>query len=536
MQDPLTDTGVATPNRGDGAATHGPAANGRRDPSAVGQIRGSSLLLVGRVIALGMDFATQVLLVRYLAKSEFGAFALALSMVSLATTVSLLGLERTTSRFAPIYEEQRDYDRMFGTIVLIVGTVVILGFTIVLGAFAFRDVLRDTVVGDEQGMGLLLILILLAPIQALDSLLISLFATFAGARAIFFRRYVLAPALQLGVVLLLVFQHSDVRFVAVGYVLAAGAGVALYSVILVRLLQREGLLAHFRVRGLRLPVRAIFGFSLPLLASDLVFVLRASLIVILLGAFRGTEEVAEYRAVLPIAAQALIVSTSFKYLYTPAVSRLFARGKRQEIHDVYWQSAAWIAMITFPIFAAGFALAKPVVLLLFGERYAEASTVLSVLAVGYYVHASVGFNNLTLRVYARVRYMVAADLATAAISLVASLALLPTFGAMGAAAVTTATLIIQNGLYQVGLHRSTDVRGFDPLYARVYLAALAAGITLLAIQIALEPPLFVGIVLVGIASLALIAVSRDRLRVVETFPELGRFPIARRMFGSGRAT
>ena len=39
------------------------------------QIRGSSLLLTGRLLSLAVNFATQVLIVRYLSKTDFGAFA-----------------------------------------------------------------------------------------------------------------------------------------------------------------------------------------------------------------------------------------------------------------------------------------------------------------------------------------------------------------------------------------------------------------------------------------------------------------------------
>ena len=44
------------------------------------QIRGSSLMLVGRALSMGVNFAVQVLIVRYFAnaKAEYGAFAFAL--------------------------------------------------------------------------------------------------------------------------------------------------------------------------------------------------------------------------------------------------------------------------------------------------------------------------------------------------------------------------------------------------------------------------------------------------------------------------
>jgi len=69
----------------------------------------------------------QVFIIRYLTKPEYGALALALSIVNIGQFVVSLGLDKAVSRFVPIYHEQKDYNRMFGTIILAVGTILSLG-------------------------------------------------------------------------------------------------------------------------------------------------------------------------------------------------------------------------------------------------------------------------------------------------------------------------------------------------------------------------------------------------------------------------
>ena len=91
------------------------------------QIRGSSLLLVGRLVSKGVNFAVQVLTVRYLVKSDYGAFAYALSIVAIGTTFVTFGLDRAVTRFVPIYHEHRDYNKMFGTLALVLGAILTLG-------------------------------------------------------------------------------------------------------------------------------------------------------------------------------------------------------------------------------------------------------------------------------------------------------------------------------------------------------------------------------------------------------------------------
>ena len=513
---------------GDDSDDPGRAANRK-------QIRGSSLLLVGRVIGLGLDFATQVLIVRYLSKTEYGAFALALSIVAIGTTICLLGLERTVGRFAPIYHEKGDLGRMWGTILVVIGTVIGMGLAVVLGVYAFEGVIGGFV-SNEVALGILLLMIVLAPLQALDSLLISLFATFGSARSIFFRRYVVAPVLQLSIVIALIATDSDVRTLALGYVVAAALGMVIYTFVLLRMLQKQGLLAELRRDTLRFPTREIFTFSVPLLTSDLAMVLRGSLTVVLIEVLSSTTEVAEFRAVLPLAIQNLFVATSFRFIFTPGASRHYARGDHVALNNLYWQTAAWIAILAFPLFALCVGFPQQLSVLLFGEQYRSSGFILGILCIGYYVNGAMGFNSLTLRVFNRVRFLALTDLSTAALNLVLAIVLIQRFGAVGAAIATSGTFVLQNFIYQWGLKKQTWVAGLDARYVRPYASIIIGSLVIIAVAQILRPPFLIGIVVVGAVSLLVFAINRHSLQIVDTYPELGRFRVMRRIFGDPSTT
>ena len=91
------------------------------------QIRGSSLLLLGRFISIGLNFATQVMMVRYLSTTDYGSWGYALALVNFFEVFSTLGLKRSISRFIPIYHENEEYEKLFGTIALVFMTIVING-------------------------------------------------------------------------------------------------------------------------------------------------------------------------------------------------------------------------------------------------------------------------------------------------------------------------------------------------------------------------------------------------------------------------
>ncbi|MGH2732969.1 MAG: flippase [Actinomycetota bacterium] len=494
------------------------------------QIRGGSLLVAGRVIALAINFASQVLIARYLSKTDFGAFAYALSIVLLGQSIVTFGLDRAIARFVPIYQERGDWGRLFGTIVMVLAIMGSLGLALVLLVHGVQGFIGRSVISDPEALALLTVLIILSPVQAVDDLMLGMFAVFSRPREIFFRRYVLAPGLKLGVVILLVAGGAGVRFLAWGYLVAGLLGVAVYSVVLFGVLARQGLFRHFDRRTLRIPAAEVLGFTIPLLSSDLVNMVMASSDVILLGRFRNTAEVAAFRVVLPAAKLNELVLVAFTLLYTPLAARLFARGDREGIDRLYWETAIWMAVISFPIFALTFGLAKPMTTLLFGERYASSGVFLALLSFGYYFNAALGFNGLTLKVFGRLRYIVGLNLLTVVVNIGVNLLLIPRYGALGAAIGTSGTLVAHNLLKQAGLRLGTGIALFQRRYLRVYLSVGLGAAGLGAVQL-LVSSVYVGIALAGVASFLVLHLNRDLLRVHETFPELLRLPLARRLLG-----
>jgi len=534
------------------ALSNSPAGEKGQRTAVRRQIRGSSLLLFGKFISIGVNFVIQVLIVRYLSKSEYGAFAYALSIVSLGETIVTLGLDRAITRFVPIYHERGDYPKMLGTLVMVLSTILSLGLALVLTVIGvqaiadnmlaatqssggvgmvsvyFSTLLAEPLVHDYHLVSLLLaILIILSPLQALDNIFNGMFAVFSRPSAIFFQKYILGPALRVITVALLILGQSNTVFLAVGYTLSGLVGILIFGFVLYRVMRTQRIFQLVPLRSIQIPAREVLAFTVPLLASDLVYVVMNAVDAVLLGQFHGTESVAALRAVQPTARFNQVILTSFALLFTPAAARMFARGDGERINELYWKNAVWIAVLSFPIFALTFSLAQPLTLLLYEERYAQSAIIMALLSFGYYFNSATGQNGLTLKVMGRLRYIVTVDIFAAVLNLGVNLWTIPRYGALGAAVGTTVTLVIFNVLKQVGLMRGTGVHAFDRRYLRAYIViALAAG-GLLLIQSLLSVPIWVGVVLAMVTSVLVVRLNRDILDVKETFPELMRIPIVR---------
>ncbi len=497
-------------------------------------LRGSTLLLVGRVIAMATNFAVQVLTVRYLSKSAYGSFAYVMSLVSLGSSLVVFGMDKTITRFLPIYQEKGEYPKLFGTIIIMVSTIFSLGLLLVLLVFGLRGWIAESFVHDQLAVKLLLLMIFLSPIDAFDSLLVGMLAIFARPSAIFFRRHVLGPGLKLLVIVLLILFRSNVYFLAIGYVAANALGGVIYSGILIRHIRTQELWKYFNIQTIKFPVKEIFGFSTPLLTTNFVYLIRSQLVVVLLGYFRTTLDVAAFRAVQPVADLNTTVIQSFAFLFMPIMARMFAKEDQAGIDDLYWQSAVWITVITFPIFLVTFSLAEPLTLLLFGQRYAQSGLIMALLAFGYYFNAALGFNADTLRVYGKLRYTVAIDFLAMFISLALTLILIPRYGAVGAAIGTCGTLIVYNILNHLGLKFATKINLFQWRYLRVYASIVLGTLGLAIFQRFLSLPIYFGLALAGLISLIVLLINRDVLNIEQTFPELLRFQLVRLLFATSR--
>jgi O-antigen/teichoic acid export membrane protein len=512
-----------------------PSTDGER-VEAARQIRGSSLLLAGRVISLALNLIVQVLTVRVLSKEGYGVFAYALSIAALGEGLVGLGLPRAVARFLPIFDEQKDRARELGAIVLAFTSILAAGAAATLLVVGLRGTIAGHLASDPAAITALAILAVLAPLQGFDRLFLEFFSVFGNPRAIFLRRFLLGPALRLAAVLALMARGGGTVALAIGYVVAGAIGFVFYVTMLIKLLRERGILRPGAFAAMKIPAREMFAFALPLLSTEIVFIGIQQVDAIMLGQISGPLQVASLRAVVPIARLNQVVLEIFGILFTPMAARLFIRGDHSGVNRLYWRTTSWIAVLSFPLFAVTFMLAEPLASFLFGSEYADSGELLAILSLAYYVHAALGPNGLTLNVYKLIRYAVIVNFCVFALHVTSNLLLIPSFGAKGAAMATMTTLLVHNALKQIGLRKTQGVRAFDRSAGRPLLIAGAGVATIVLAELAWNPSLPAGVTLAFFVSLAVLFATRRDLDIEGTFPQLVRIPLLSQFFGAQRAS
>jgi len=441
-----------------------------------------------------------------------------------------LGQGKLLSRFMSKYEEERDYPRMFGSMLLAVGTIVVTS-TVMLGSLGlFAEPLLGKTFNEPSAIDVLLVLMFLAPMEALDQVFVSLFAVFSRPRAIFVRKYLLTPGLRLVVVLALVLFDGDVFALAAGYVGTQLVGIGVYFALLVQVLRERGILHHLRLRRIVWPFRAVFSFSIPTMTNELVVLATHLGTVVMLGAYYGAAQVAEYRAVMPAARLNQVVFQTFLTLFLPMAARLHARGEYGNLRDAYWRSSVFLAVFTFPVFAMTGLFAPATTVTLFGERYASSGSVLMALSLGYYFSVALGFNVFVLQVYGRLRYLVVSNICVAGVNLALALVLIDRYGALGAAIANAATMIGQNIANQLVLAATMRAHGETRTsYLRPYVIIGAVAAVLAVVDYLLEPGIFWALGIAAAGSAVVLRLSRRWLHLADIFPELLRVPVLGRL-------
>ena len=449
--------------------------------------KGSGLVLLGTIMSLVLGFLSRIVLARGFSVSDYGAFNLAIAVLSFLGLLVTLGLPEGIAREVSYYKV-KDPGRVesivsvsffLASVASIVGCVSLFFASGVLAGFLHVPVLLFA----------LRVLSFALPFQALLTLVVSIARGFGRVREKIFFRDIGVSLLWLLGLLFVYFLSLSFRYVFVAY-------VAAYALSLAALLAYErsrGLLSlSFRSfdRGL---VARLLSFSLPLLFTGVMGFVMNWTDTLMLGYFRGPREVGVYNAAAPLARLLTVPLGVAGFMFLPIVSELYARDEMSELRRVYQVTAKWLFLASLPLFAAYMLFPRLVISVVFGAKYVGGSVALVVLSLGFIFHVLMGLNGMSLIALGETKLIALYNLAAAILNVVLSAVLIPVYGIVGAAVATAVSYILGNVLTSLRLYCGY---GVAPFYSN-YLKTLGAAFLLLAVFRALgvRPPGVLGAVL-----------------------------------------
>ena len=367
---------------------------------------------------------SSALLARYLGLGDFGTFTLVLSLMNLMTDLGDLGMTSTFVRFGSESVAKGNMDRFQRVLTIVLRTKILLGIVICAGSVLFlRSVVGFvfTHVDDRIASYFLLSLVAVA-LGIAASIFYPMFQSFKDFRTPSLLSVVrILCKLVLVVLCLVVFSRISIT-IAIWIEIAT-------LILFLGLNSYYSPVRTFTTSVDRQLQREIFSFSKWLTLYQIIALIGGRLDIVFVGGLADARALGLYGAASKISALVTSVANSYyAVLVTEASSSASGEVLRQRRRNAF----VIVAMISGGIVALG-ALASPIVRLVFGSQFADASVILQIMCVGLILTVLAYPVNATLFALNKSAVFPIMSAVSVSVFLLSNLALIPRLGAVGAA-------------------------------------------------------------------------------------------------------
>jgi O-antigen/teichoic acid export membrane protein len=431
-----------------------------------GIARGTGIIFFGTIISLIFGFITRVVVARHFLPSDYGIYAISLTILNIAVVIATVGIPAGLPREIAYNLEK---DRKKVEQIKSSSFFLVLLTSIALFSLMFLGVGKIAEIFDEESLDYSLRLMAIAlPFMSISGVIIAISRGFGRVKEQLYFQNLLNPFLFLSSVIVIVATSSQFITIFYAYVLA----VTLTSLILLSYSLRIDVLKITLNIDLGV-VKKLVVFSFPLFISSVLTFLVTWADTLMLGYFKNAEIVGIYNSAVPLAQLIPLFLNSAGYIYMPVASSLYARGKLAEMRRTYQILTKWIFLFTLPIFSIMFLFPEATISFFFGERYLWAGNALRILSLGFMFHSFVGMNGISLIVTGESNFILVSNIVVTGLNILLNILLIPIYGMEGAATATAVSYIAGNTLISSKLYRKTKIHPFSLNYIKPLLISFA---------------------------------------------------------------
>jgi O-antigen/teichoic acid export membrane protein len=383
---------------------------------------------------------TTIVLARVMGVTEYGTFAFVIATVILLGVPAVLGVDRLLIRDVAVHVRSGDFGLARGLVRWSVRLTVALSLAIGAGA----AVVAWLVAGGEATPAVTaftlgaLSLPLLGIVRATQGGLMGLGQIVAGQFSELMLRPIAFLTLVVAALMLLttpITAPTAVGLYGLSLAIACAAGFALYRT-RAPIAMRTSRPEYMSSPWLRAAV------ALVILSSTAV--INSQTGVVLLGALDGADAAGLYsvaqRGALLVAFPLAAVNSAL----APTVARMWSAGELASLQRLVTLSARGLLIGTLPMALLFIVFGRQILGFFFGEAFAAADLTLAILCIGQLVNALTGSVGTLLVMTGRERIATVALAAGAGLNILIAIALIPSFGVIGAAVAAAASLVVSN--------------------------------------------------------------------------------------------
>lgn len=404
-------------------------------------------MLTARVLHMVASGLLTVVLTRYLlTETEYGLLGSAVAVLGVVQLFTDLGIGKAAAKYVTEYRETdpSQVPHVLRTATAYrLAAVVVVGVPFALVGTHVAGLINQPEIGHLLALG--------AGYLAVHSLFTYSLVVFQGYNMITYS----AAIRTVGSVARLVLAVGFVLVLGgavgalTGYVAGYGVGAALGIGLLYVKCYRNADRADQPEDGL---ARRVARYSVPLTATRGANVLDKRVDTILVGSLMNPAAVGYYYLSKQIVGFVQSPAASLGFTLSPTYGEHKADGQTERAAAVYETSLKYVLLLYVPAAAGMVLVAEPAIRLLFGATYAPAAPVLQVFA-GYVVLQAVAFvTSDALDYLGRARARAYAKGVASVANFLLNLALIPTYGVVGAAGATVVTHAGYTGVNVAVIH------------------------------------------------------------------------------------
>lgn len=401
---------------------------------------GGGAVLLGSLVGNGLSYAFGIFLARVLGPSEFGLYAVGLTVFNALSLIVLLGLDTGAVKFLSEYLGLGQADKAGRAIVR---AAFVTGFSSLLagvGLALLAGPLARVMFHKPELDAILRAFAVAIPLASLSALFVAALQAYQTVRYTLLIKYLWEPAGKFALAALCLWAGLGLIGVVGAIVLTCAVSVVISGLALQRLADlRFGERPAWR----RDEVRSWAAFCLPLTLSNVFGVVAPRSDILLLGIWASAQEVGVYLAAFQTSAILSLVLGAFDTAVAPAVGRAWARQDRLRLEQAYREGTRLVVTLAIPLCLVVLFWA-PDILRIFGREFAGGALCLAILTTGQVVNAATAFANTVLLMAGRARLVAVNAVAFGGLLFGATALFVPLWGAPGAAIAASAGLVALN--------------------------------------------------------------------------------------------
>mgnify|MGYP001100775792 CR=1 FL=1 len=404
-------------------------------------LRGAFGSMGVKLLATGLGFLQAVVLARVLGPSAYGVYAFVLSLIALLAVPAQLGLPQVVLRETAKAEAAGSWDLMRGLWQWSTSYIGLFSLLMITAGATTLVIAPAWLQGDRSSaLAIGLVLIPLGALAAVRS------AALSGLKRVILGQLpesVIRPALMSVSILLIFFViRSQLNAVTAMVLQVSATAIAFFvgAFLLLRICPQQ-------VRDVAQPRfrrRYWHRAAIPLAFLSGLQLLNSQVDIIMLGFLRSNAEVGGYRVVTQIATLVVFGLAAINSAVQPHIASLYEKGDHERMQTLVTKSARAILSLAIPPAAAAIWWGDSLLACLFGDEYSRWHLALGVIVLGQLVNAGVGSVALLLNMTGHERDTVRGVALACVANICLNAALIPDFGAEGAAVATSVSLVIWN--------------------------------------------------------------------------------------------